>query len=327
MSDLLTSDVPLAPTSSTTTTILPDWYTNYAQQILANQQAVATTPYSTYQGPRVADFSPDQQAGFSAARAAAPAYQPGLAAATQTVNDTAGITPSAGAQGYLAAAGQTAPGVVGGYLNPYMSNVTDQIATLGNRNLTENLLPAIGDQFVGAGGYGGSRQAEAIGKAVRNTQDDISAQQGAALSAGYNSSVGAAQTDLARQGALASTAGNLGVADVNAGLASGAAQGALAGQTQALGLTGAGALQTIGGQQQGNTQQNLDTGYADFLRQQGYNQTQINAMTSTLAAVGASGAVPKTTTSQGYGPAPAGTTTTPTTAQTIASLLGSALLS
>ena len=47
--------------SMTTQTVLPDWYTNYAMQLLSNQQQQMTTPYAAYQGPRVAEFSPFQQ--------------------------------------------------------------------------------------------------------------------------------------------------------------------------------------------------------------------------------------------------------------------------
>lgn len=325
MPDLLnTSDVPLAPNASTTQTVLPDWYTNYAMGVLSNQAAVSAQPYAPYTAPRVADFTPTQVAGQEATKAAAGAYQPGLTAATSTINGVAsGPAPSEMAQPYLQAASQTAPSVVGGYLDPYMTNVTDRIASLGNRNLTENLLPGIGDQFVAAGGYGGSRQAEAIGRAVRDTQSDITSQQLAALSQGYTGALTAAQTDLSRQGSLAATAGNLGVADVNSGLATGQAQGALAAQAQGLGLTGAGALQGVGAQQQELGQKNLDVAYADYLRQQGYDQTQIDAMSKTLGAV--QPAVPKAVLSEGYGAAPSGSTPSPSGLQTIANVVGSFL--
>lgn len=324
MADLLnSSDVPLAPNASTTQTVLPDWYTNYAMGILSQQQAQSATPYPTYTGPRVADFTPDQQAGFEATRAAAGSYAPALTAAGGALTTAAGITPSSGAQGYLSASGQTAPSVVGGYLNHYISNVTDEIARLGNQNLTRNILPGIGDQFVGAGGYGGSRQAEAIGNAIERTQQDITGAQGTALAQGYQGALGAAQTDLARQGALATTAGDLGGLDVNAKLASGAALQSLGTSTQGLGLQGAGALTAAGGAQQGLDQQNLDIAYQDFLRQQGYDQTQIDALTKTLQGVAP--AVPKGVLEQGYGAAPSGTTNSPSTLQTIANVVGSLL--
>jgi hypothetical protein len=70
LSDLLNdgkSSISTVPTSNTTETVLPDWYTNYAMDILANQQAVANNPYVTYQGPRVAGFTDQQKQAFNQA--------------------------------------------------------------------------------------------------------------------------------------------------------------------------------------------------------------------------------------------------------------------
>lgn len=61
--------------SITSQTVLPDWYTNYAMDILSGQQAIAGNPYASYQGPRVADFTPLQQQSFDKAQQAAGSYQ------------------------------------------------------------------------------------------------------------------------------------------------------------------------------------------------------------------------------------------------------------
>ena len=214
--------------------------------------------------------------------------------------------------------------MVGGYLDPYVENVTDRAAMLGNRNLTENLLPSIQDTFIGAGHDGtSSRAAEAIGRAIRDTQEGITSQQLAALSGGYNSSIGAAQTDLSRLGQLGQTAGGLRTSDITSGVNVGGALSALGSETQRLGLQGAGALAGVGQQQQQLGQQNLDIGYQDFLRQQGYDQTQIDAMTKTVGALAP--AVPKTILEQGYKPITDGNSS-PSTAQTVANLAGAWLL-
>ena len=52
-----------------------------------------------------------------------------------------------------------------------------------------------------------------------------------------------------------------------------------------MGLAGAGALQNIGAQQQALGQRNLDTAYADFLKQQEYPQEQIKGMMGALTGV------------------------------------------
>jgi hypothetical protein len=464
-SSLMNSSVPLAPSGSTTQTVLPEWYTNYAQDILSRQTAVANTPYPTYQGPRVADFTGDQQAGFGMARGAATAGQgalntaigatqgalgrsslgaaqpylsgaasmsggqsaapyleqgagmygqvgqsnsvgaaqpffgqaagmSGVGAATPNLQQGANLysqsTQNLGmqsAQPFLNAAGGSTVGNINTYMNPYQEQVVNRIGQLGQRALRENILPEISDRFIGAGSFGGSRQAEAVGRAVRDASEGISAQQSAALQAGYGQAAGLSAADLARQAQLASTAGQLGTAqqgalqaagtgmanigtslgnltadqqralttlgtstgqlygqDITAkgtagaglsnigqtygqltsdqqrilsGLGSTAGQlygadtsaqndaarqmAAFGNQQQQMGLTGAGALQGIGAQQQALGQKNLDTAYSDFLRQQGYPQEQITGMVGALSGV--KNAVPTATLQEGYGPA------------------------
>lgn len=76
--------------SLTSQTILPEWYTNYAMDVLSNQQAVSQTPYQTYQAPRVAGFTPTQQQGQQQANTAATAYQPYTAAAGAMLSGASG---------------------------------------------------------------------------------------------------------------------------------------------------------------------------------------------------------------------------------------------
>ncbi len=130
------------------------------------------------------------------------------------------------AQPYLgAASGNTAD--VSSYMDPYNSAVTNRIATLGARNLSENILPGIGDQFVNAGQFGSTRQADITGRAIRDTQDSILAQQNQALQSGYTSAQAAKAADLSRYAGLASTAGGLGSAQQQTLLGAGQAAGQL----------------------------------------------------------------------------------------------------
>ncbi len=131
-------------TALTKQTVLPDWYTIYAQQLVANQNAVSAQPYTTFQGPRVADFTPQQQQGFGMTGQAATAYQPGLTAATGA---TQGAVNAPGAleaaQPMINAAGQSSVANINQYMNPYNEQVVNRIGQLGARNLTENLLPQV----------------------------------------------------------------------------------------------------------------------------------------------------------------------------------------
>lgn len=156
---------------------------------------------------------------------------------------------------------------------------------MGARTLNEQILPNIRDKFIAGGTYGGSRNAEAFGRGVRDAMEGISAEQAKALESGYGSSMTAAQTDLSRFGTLGTVAGNAVNADVEGARALTSTLADVAGQQQRMGLTGASALSAAGSQQQQQTQSNLDLAYADFMRQQGYPQEQINASLSTLRGV------------------------------------------
>ena len=256
-------------------TVLPEWYSNYAKDILANQKVASARSFQEYVDtsgkpiPRVADFSPDQQAGFQATRDAASSFRPelgtastktqdifgrsavsaaqpffgqaagmsGLGAAQPFFNQATGMSgmtaaeprlqQGAGmiagssnalglemAQPYLGAAGQSAATTVGQYMNPYTENVVNRIGELGTRSLREQVLPGIEGEMIRAGQFGGTRQAELMGRAIRDATEGISAQ-------GYGQAQQAAQTDLARQAQLASTAGGLGGAQQQALLGAG----------------------------------------------------------------------------------------------------------
>lgn len=293
-------------TQSTNLSSLPDWYSNYAKDIIDTQAQQSMTPYAAYNGPRVAGFTPLQEQAYTSLPGAVTAYQPGLQQAQQVAQGAVGMSGLAAAQPYLQNAGQTSVSQVGQYMNPYTDQVVNRIGQIGARTLNEQLLPGIRDKFIAGGSYGGSRNAEMFGRSLRDTYESTLAKQAEALQTGYNTSLTTAGSDLTRQSQLAQTAGQLGGADVEAQQKSATQLASLAGQQQQLGLTGVGALQAAGAQQQQLGQQNLDVAYQDFLRQQGYNQTQIDAMTKTTGAL--AGALPKYTEAAGI--SPSGTTPT-----------------
>ena len=66
-------------TTTYTMSSIPSWYTNYAQDILANQQAISSRPFTPYDSTqRVAGFTPTQQQGFDLTKQNAFSYQPAL---------------------------------------------------------------------------------------------------------------------------------------------------------------------------------------------------------------------------------------------------------
>lgn len=306
--------------SLTSQTILPDWYTNYAMQLMANQQEITSRPYTTYQAPRVADFTAQQQQGFDMTGQVAGAYQPGLNAAQQATTNVLNA-PGAleAAQPYFTRANATSVDNIGQYMNPYTDQVVNRIAELGTRNLSENIMPALEGRYIQAGqmGFGGTPSGfrTDTARAIRDTSADILGQQTQALQQGYTQAMNASSADLGRFGALGTAVGNMVGTDRTTTANTAANLANLAGLQQSLGLTGAGALQQVGAQQQDLNQQNLDIAYGDFLRQQGWDQQQINSALGTMGALAQ--AVPTATTEEGLVPSGVAAQYEPSTAATI----------
>ena len=169
------------------------------------------------------------------------------------------------------------------YMNPYNRAVTDRIATLGARNLNENLLEGISDDFVKSGGYGSTRQRDLMGRAIRDTQDSILGKQAEVLQEGYGQAAQTYGADAGRQAQLAQTAGGLGVSQQQILGQAAAGMGNL-GSTYS-GLVGADANRRIAAGQglQGIGQSNIQASQDDYGRmlQSGRSMTDVaNARTN-----------------------------------------------
>jgi len=170
------SQLPTSVSTTQTQAVAPEFYTNYLQDI-ANLGQNAVT-----QGG-VAGLSPLQQQAFQMAPTAAFSGADTAGAASKMLQ-TAGTT--------------TAPGVVQNYMNPYQSNVVDEMGRLSNLNVQRNILPALKAAGVSTGGLGSSRMANVTGQTLADIQAALTGQQYGALSQGYKDALSAAQTDLSR---------------------------------------------------------------------------------------------------------------------------------
>lgn len=322
--DFLTTGAP-PPTQTTNQAAqrtLPDWYNSYIQGIAGKAASIADQPYEAYPGQRIADFNDDQEQAFDTVRNNQGLYIPGITNAQSTVNNavpgvTSGLDAAkqygTAATGAVAGPAQswTAPGVADQYMSPYTKNVTDEIQRLGNRNLTENIIPGVQSNFVGSGQFGSSRNATILGQAVRDAQTDITGQQSLALQAGYGTAAGIFGADANREqqqeGLQASTnlgAGNLATSGVTAGANAastlGSTQGALTQLQQTLGENDATSLGAVGGQEQSLEQQGYDASKAEFDKQQGWDWSQLGKVQG--AVQGAQ--LPTGTTASTNAPAP-----------------------
>jgi len=219
----LTQGSPLPDITQTTTRTdqAPDYYTNYLSGLSqAGQTAVARSPTQS-----VAGYDPMQVMGYSNLPGATTSYQPQLQAAQNTAAQAAqGITPER----------------IQALMNPYTSNVVDEMGRLSQQNVQRNLLPTMKAGFVGTGGMGSQRYANALGQSMSDVQSNLTGQQYGALSKGYSEGLKGALDEAQLQNLAAGT------------------QGKLAQQEMDMGLTGAGALTKAGAERQAYQQSLLD---------------------------------------------------------------------
>lgn len=255
-------------TSNTASSIaeMPAWYQQFLQGMSGQGAALAGTPSPTYEGQRIAGFNPDQQQAFGIARAGAGNWQPQL-------NQAGALTT---------ASSQYEPSKFNQFLSPYIGGVVDEIGRLGTRNLQEKILPGVMDTFTGAGQFGSKRNMDFAGRAIRDTSRDIAGQQAGALQSAYDQA--------AKQYGDWS----------NRGLYGANQMGQLGQMGQMLNLRDVGALTSVGNQQQGQQQQNLDWAYQQFQQQANDPWTRLNNMSALMRGYN----IPSSSTTVSTGMAP-----------------------
>jgi hypothetical protein len=129
---------------------------------------------------------------------------------------------------------------IGQLMDPYRTNVVDEMARLSQQNIQRNVLPSLKAGFVGSGNLGSQRYAGALGQSLADIQTNLTGQQYGALSKGYSEALKASLDELGIQNEAART--QLGMAE----------------KAQQMGLTEAGALTKAGAEKQAYEQAKLD---------------------------------------------------------------------
>lgn len=235
-------------------------------------QQVSSIPYQAYQGPRVAQFRPQEQQAFQMAEQAAVGRvgAPQLEEATQAAQRAAGYSPAQFQQN------------VQGFMSPYQENVVD--ATM--RRLAQSRAERDAEtraRLASARAFGNERrgvyEAQLAGEQDLNTAQTLANlyQQGYGQAAGFAQALPSQQLSGAAQ---------------LAGFGSQALQQEQARQQM---LAGAGQAQRQ------LAQQNLDLAYQDFLAQRGYPVEQLKILQSGIAGVPATTSSSTTSTQPGQG--------------------------
>lgn len=219
----ITQGSPLPDVTVTTTKsdTAPDYYTNY----LKGLAGVGTTAMTGTPGSQIAGYDPLQTAGYGMVQSGAGAYQDYLEDAASTAGKVAGGLDTARIQQLM---------------DPYRTNVVDEMSRLSQQNIQRNVLPSLKAGFVGSGSLGSQRYAGALGQSLADIQSNLTGQQYGALSKGYSEALKASMDERQLQQQAAQT--QLGMAE----------------KAQALGLTEAGALTKAGAERQAYEQSKLD---------------------------------------------------------------------
>lgn len=256
-------------TNSTQVQSIPPWLEASYQEAVDRARAVSQEEPQVYQGQRIANFSDPSQQAFDAAQAGIGKFDPVYNAG---VGNTAAASQQFNADDF------------GKFMNPYTSQVTNEIARLGNQNFNDNLMPAVNSQFTGGGMFGSSRNAEVLAREADKTQQGITGQQTAALQKGFQDSMGNYQTAQGRQ--------------LQAGQA--LTGQATAGQ-QMLG-SDVNLLRSVGQANEDKSQLGLDTAYNQFLEQRDAPKANVQWFSDIAHGTNANGLI--TSKSQSFAPQP-----------------------
>ena len=213
--------LPDVTVTTTKTDTAPDYYTDYLKDLAkTGETAMGRT---AAQG--IAGYDPLQTQGYGMVENRAGSYADYLKDAKSTAGE--------------AAAGLDTARITA-LMDPYRTNVVDEMSRLAQQNIQRNVLPSLKAGFVGRGDLGSSRYAGALGQSLADIQANLTGQQYGALSKGYGEAVRAALDELGIQNQAARTQMELGKT------------------SQELGLTEAGALTKAGAEKQAYEQAKLD---------------------------------------------------------------------
>ena len=240
---------PPPQTVTQQTSNIPEYFQPYLERLFERAEGVTTEPFQRYEGQRLAEVTPQQKAAYQGVEDLVGGYKPYIG--------TADVLTAQAAQQ------STDPMAVASRMNPYQQSVIDIQKREALRD-AEKLQQQIGASAVGAGAFGGSRQALQETELARQTGQRLADIQ----------AVGSQQ---AYQQALNQLA-----ADRAASLAAGQQFAGLGTTQQQLGLAGLGALETVGQTKQAQQQRPLDIAYEDFARETTFPSQQVQQMSSVL---------------------------------------------
>ena len=191
-------DVTVKQTAATTA---PDYYTNYLSNLATAGQNQVTGAIAD-PSKMVAGFGQLQSDTLKSAPSTLAAYATPLQAGEKTAQDVASGVNAAD---------------ISAFMDPYKTGVVNEMERLQQQNIQRNVLPMLKAGFVGSGGLGSTRYANALGQTAADAQANLLGAQTGALSQGYKDAVQAALQQAQIQNQAAMTQGQLANIEATAG--------------------------------------------------------------------------------------------------------------
>jgi hypothetical protein len=257
-----------------------EWYDQYLADLAALGGTLAQEEPSLYEGPRIAEWTPDQQQAFSRVRDSVDMWRPYVDPALESLYAGQG-----GLNRMNEMINQSSqfdrPTFESTYLDIHMGparQMQDAARSIGARNFENTTLKQLNDAFTGTGQFGSGRHQILGADAAAQAQAQIEeAAAGIGMQATQNAmgdyyKWGQQGLQGAQQmGSYAANQARMGTDLMNFGLG-----------TQQASMADAAAIGNIGQQQQNMNQQNLNLGYQDYQEQQNLPWQQLDKWSSLM---------------------------------------------
>ena len=259
---------PPAQQVTQTTSNLPEYARPYFENLLQRGQAESYRGYQPYEAERLAEFTPGQVA---AQQETLGMRTPDQIAAGTGLTGAGGLGALGAGQQFMSMA--TDPTQMQSFMSPYQQAVTD----IAKREAIREAQIAQQQTNLGAvrqGTYGGARQAVGQSERERGLLDRLANIQATGSQKAF---------EAARQAQQFGS--DLGLRGSGQAVQAGQALGQLGQTQQQANIQRLTAQEAVGGQQRALEQQQLDQGYADFLRQRDYPMERLGYFSNLMRGV------------------------------------------
>jgi len=257
------------PTGSTNTQGLADWASPYITNYLGQAQALAQSPYQTYQGPLTAGASNLQNTAFQGLGSLTMPSSIGDAATT-----AGNLATKAGNLSYTPTTTSFDATQAQNYMNPYLqASLNPQLDEARRQSQITQAQNA--SKMTQAGAFGGGRQAILDAETQRSLGTNLANITGQGYNTAFNNAQQQFNADQARKMQEAQYGAGFGLQGLQAGMQGAQTQGSLGQMQNQANLANLGQQLAGGAQERGITSEGIGADLAEFEKQRQYPYQQV----------------------------------------------------